>query len=61
MKYAFIHQHAQEYPVTSQCQVLAVAESGDSAWRQGQLSERQQADGQLWGEIQVIYQQNRGL
>ena len=61
MKYAFIHEHAKEYAVTRQCQVLAVAESGYYAWRRGQLSEHQQVDEQLLREIQVIYQQNRRL
>ena len=61
MKYAFIREHAEEYPVTRQCQVLAVAESGYYAWRRGQLSAHQQADGQLLREIRDIYQQNRRL
>jgi putative transposase len=61
MQYAFIREHAQEYPVRRQCQVLAVAESGYYAWLQAQPSARQQADEQLLGEIQSIYQQNRRL
>lgn len=61
MKYAFIREHAQAYPVRRQCRVLAVAESGYYAWLQAQPSERQQADAQLLAEIQVIYQQNRRL
>jgi len=61
MKYSFIHEHAQEYPVRRQCQVLEVAESGYYAWRSGQISKHQQADAQLLHEIQAIYQQNQRL
>ena len=61
MKYQFIAEHAVEYPVRRQCQVLEVAESGYYAWRQGQVSARQQADAQLLDAIQAIYQRNRRL
>jgi putative transposase len=61
MSYQFIREHAQEYPVRRQCQVLEVAESGYYAWLRAQPSARQQADEQLLGEIQAIYQHNRRL
>jgi transposase InsO family protein len=61
MKYQFIREHAQEYPVRRQCRVLAVAESGYYGWLQAQPSARQQADEQLLVEIQAIYQQHRRL
>lgn len=61
MKYAFIREHAQEYPVRRQCRVLGVAESGYYVWLQAQPSGRQQADEQLLREIQAIYQQHRRL
>ena len=61
MKYAFIREHAAEYPVRRQCQVLEVAESGYYAWLQAQASQRQQTDEVLLAEIQAIYQHNRRL
>jgi len=61
MNYEFIAEHAATYPVTRQCQVLGVAVSGYYAWRTGQTSPRQQADQQLLGEIQQIYQHHRRL
>jgi transposase InsO family protein len=61
MKYAFIREHATEYPVRRQCQVLEVAESGYYAWLQAQPSQRQHTDEVLLAEIQAIYQQNRCL
>jgi transposase InsO family protein len=59
VKYQFIAEHAAEYPVQRQCQVLEIAESGYYAWRKRQPSMRQQADEQLLNEIQVIYQQHQ--
>lgn len=59
MKYQFIAEHATEYPVRRQCQVLEVAQSGYYAWRKRKPSQRQQADEQLLSEIQVIYQQHQ--
>lgn len=61
MKYQFIAEHAVQYTVRRQCRVLEVAESGYYAWRQGQVSKRQQADAQLLAEIQAIHQRNRRL
>ena len=61
MRYGFIAEHAQAYPVRRQCQVLGVGESGYYAWRQGQPSKRQQEDERLTHEIRSIYEQHRGL
>lgn len=61
MRYTFITEHAQEYPVRRQCRVLGVAESGYYAWRKAQPSRRQQADERLKDEIRSIYEQHRGL
>jgi len=47
MKYRFIAQHQQEYPVTTMCQVLDVSVSGYSAWKQRPASARQIADERL--------------
>lgn len=61
MKYDFIAQHAQEYPVTRQCAVLEVAVSGYYAWQKAQICPRQQQDQHLLSAIQRIYHQHRGL
>jgi putative transposase len=61
MQYQFIAEHAHDYPVRRQCQVLEVAESGYYAWLHAQPSARQQADKALLSDIQAIYQQNRRL
>ena len=59
MKYQFIAEHAAEYPVRRQCQVLEIAESSYYAWRKRQPSRRQQADEQLLSEIRLIYHQHQ--
>jgi len=61
VRYHFIAEHAQNYPVRRQCQVLEVAESGYYAWLQSEPSVREQSDQQLLTEIQAIYQQNSRL
>lgn len=42
MKFRFIQEHQQEYPVTTTCQVLEVSVSGYFAWKQRPVSARQQ-------------------
>ncbi len=59
MRYQFIAEHAQVYPVQRQCPVLEVAESGYYALHKGQPSARQEANEDLVTEIQAIYQQQR--
>ena len=45
MKYQFIAEHRQEYPISTMCRVLEVAVSGFYAWlrRLGAPSRRSQA------------------
>lgn len=44
MKYQFIEDHRDQYPVTLMCRVLEIARSGYYAWRKQPLSARQMAD-----------------
>ena len=60
MKYAFIHDHRTQFPVTRMCQVLAVAPSGYYAWRRRPPSPRQQANDVLVEHIQTAHTQSRG-
>jgi putative transposase len=59
VKYAFIADHQQEFPVIRQCQVLHVSESGYYAWRKREPSQRKQADESLGKRIEDAYQNNR--
>lgn len=59
MKYAFINDHAKEFPVYCMCKVLAVSRSGFYDWRDRPLSQRAKSDTVLLGHIQRVHQQNR--
>src|SRR5689334_9257744 len=60
MKYQFIEQHKQEFPVVVMCQVLGVSESGFYAWRKRPACRRQREDAQLTQEIRQVYATHRG-
>ena len=51
MKYQFIAQHKQEFPVVVMCRVLSVSESGFYAWRKRPPCQRKREDAQLSEEI----------
>lgn len=59
MKYQFIEEHRDEYPVTLMCQVLEVARSGYYQWRKQPLSKRKMADLLLLMHIQDIFAESR--
>jgi len=56
MKYGFIAQHQQEYPVTTMCQVLDVSVSGYYAWKQRPASARQMADERLSARMHQVHE-----
>ena len=56
MKYRFIREHQQEYPVTTMCQVLEVSVSGYYAWKQRPPSARQIADERLSVRIRQVHE-----
>lgn len=61
MKYGFIAQQQQEYPVNVLCATLAVSPSGYYAWRRRAPSRHQQADERLSARIAQIFQVGRGV
>jgi transposase InsO family protein len=60
MKYHFIKQYKQEFPVAVMCQVLGVSESGFYAWRKRPACRRHQEDAQLTQEIRQVFVAHRG-
>ncbi len=56
MKYRFIAQHYQDYPVKTMCQALGVSDSGYYAWKRRSPSQRQQADEALASRIRQVHQ-----
>jgi len=61
MKFGFIAQYQQDYPVTLMCRVLEVSVSGYYAWRQREPSRRAMEDQALGEQIEHIFSANRGV
>ncbi len=61
MRYRFIEQERQSYPVERLCKVMQVSRSGFYAWRRRPKSKRAQEDEGLTRQIQRIHQQNRSI
>lgn len=61
MKFAFIRDHLQEYPVTLCCRVLQVSRSGYHAWCKRPPSIRQYRHEALAERIWQVHQTNRGV
>lgn len=59
MKFAFIADHREEYPITLMCRVLGVSTSGYYAWQGRPVCKRQQANKRLLTEIQAIHERSR--
>ena len=55
MRYRFIRDYAQQYPVTLLCQTLRVPRSGYYAWRRCPESRRAQENCRLLKKIQDVY------
>jgi len=56
MRYKFIKDHRNDYPVTRLCRVMQVARSGYYAWRKEPLSLRKVAHLVLWQHIRDIFE-----
>lgn len=59
MRYAFIAEHSNEFPVTRMCEMLEVPPSGYYAWRKRPPSRREQANRALLEEIRKEHQASR--
>ena len=61
MRFQFIAEHRDEFPVTLMCKVLDVSPSGYYAWRQRPPSAREMANQKLIEKIKIVYHQNHGV
>jgi putative transposase len=59
VKFAFIDEHLQAYPIETVCRVLAVSRSGYYAWRDRPMSDRQARADQLEAKICAVHEQTR--
>lgn len=60
MKYQFIEQNKQEFPLVVMCRVFGISESGYYAWRKRPTCERKREDAQLTQEIRQVFVTHRG-
>ncbi|GLV53202.1 transposase [Dictyobacter sp. S3.2.2.5] len=60
MKYQFIEQHKQEFPIIVMCQVLGVSESGFYAWRKRPDCQRKREDAHLRTQIRQLFTTHQG-
>jgi putative transposase len=61
MRFQFIEDHRDAFPVTRMCQVLVVSSSGYYAWRKRPPSAREMANQELFKKIEVVYNENHGV
>ncbi len=61
MKYQFMKEHREEYPISVLCEVLEVSVSGYYAWRKRAMSQHQKEDHVLAERIQEVYHANRDV
>ena len=61
MRFQFIDEHRDEFPITLMCKVLSVSPSGYYAWRERSPSAREMANRTLYEKIEVVYHENRGV
>jgi hypothetical protein len=55
MRYQFIEEHRETYPVTQMCRTLDVSSSGYYAWRKRPTSAREMANRELTEKIKAVY------
>ncbi|HIK90661.1 MAG TPA: IS3 family transposase [Planctomycetes bacterium] len=55
LRYQFISQHSEEWPITVMCDVLQVSRSGFYAWRKRPASDRIQHHAELISEMKQIH------
>ena len=53
MRYQFVAEHQDTFPVVRLCQVLDVSPSGYYAWRKRPTSQREMANRELLREIRI--------
>jgi transposase InsO family protein len=60
VKYRFIQQHRQRWPVEWMCHAFGVARSGFYAWQRRPPARRTAADAELTAQLRLLHRQYRG-
>ena len=55
MRFQFIEDHGEEFPIDRMCRLLGVSRSGYYAWRGRPPSEREMANEKLYQRIKAVY------
>jgi len=58
MRFQFIDDHRDEFPIRRMCKVLDVSRSGYYAWRGRPASEREMANQELYKKVKAVYHRN---
>lgn len=61
MKYAWIREHRDSFPVTLLCEVLEVSTSGYYAWLDRPLSPRAERHAQIQAAVQQVHAESHGV
>jgi transposase InsO family protein len=61
MRFQFIDDHREEFPITRMCQELGVSASGYYVWRDRPLSGREMANRELFQKIEIVYNESLGV
>jgi putative transposase len=61
MRFQFVDQHQDQFPVRRMCDELNVSPSGYYAWRTRPASAREMANRELYKQIEAVYHDNRGV
>lgn len=59
MKYQFIHDHQEQFPLKRLCRVLCVSRSGYYSWLTSKPAKWAQENAELLTEIKIIHEQSR--
>lgn len=59
MKFAFVQEHADDFPVAAACQALAVSRAGYYAWRDRPTSAQARRREELAAQIQAVHEAHR--
>lgn len=58
MRFQFIDEHQEQFPVRRMCDELNVSPSGHYAWRTRSVSAREMANRALYKKIETVYNEN---